>query len=98
MVVERQDARAGDRRHTRIVRVIHSGPIPHAEIERYDDPDIETGLEQCGHNPDEAEYRLIEIEVGEIEDTANFPFDWEPTQMVEALASRTRFRRSRRQG
>jgi hypothetical protein len=67
------------------VNVIDDGPISYADLERYDDPDIETGLEQVGLRADHAEFRLIELEVSEIEDAANFPFDWQPTFATEAL-------------
>ena len=67
------------------MRVIDAGPIRHAEIERYDDPDIETGLEHGGHHIDHAEYRLIELDVSEIEDTASFPLPWTPRNALEAL-------------
>lgn len=68
------------------MRVIDNGPIPHAEIERYDDADIETGLEHSGCDAEHAQYRLVELEVGEIEDSSSFPHEWEPTHMVEALS------------
>ena len=67
------------------MRVIDSGPIPHAEIERHDDPDVETGLEHSGRDAEHAEYSLIELDVDEIEDSASFPYDWQPTRMTEAL-------------
>ena len=55
------------------VTVLHSGPISHAEIERYDDPDIETGLEHSGYDPMTVVYRLIEIDLAEMEDTRWLP-------------------------
>jgi hypothetical protein len=67
------------------MRVIDGGPIRHADIERYDDPDIETALDHAGHDIEHAQYRLIELEVSEVEDTASFPLNWEPTLMMEAL-------------
>jgi hypothetical protein len=67
------------------MRVIESSPIPHPEIERYDDPDIETGLEQSGRNAAQAEYRLIELDVSEIVDSARFPLNWTPSHKIEAL-------------
>jgi hypothetical protein len=36
------------------VMVIDPGPIPHAEIRRYDDADLETGLQQAGVDPETA--------------------------------------------
>lgn len=67
------------------MRVIDGGPIRHADIERYDDPDVETGLEQAGYGIESAEYRLIELDVSEIESTASFPFDWTPTQLLATV-------------
>jgi len=67
------------------MRVIDGGPIAHVDIERYDDSDIETGLAHSGHDSGHSVYRLLEIDVGEIEDSASFPYEWKPTQMVEAL-------------
>lgn len=56
------------------VTVIDAGPIPHAEIWRYDDPDVETGLEQvAGVDPETATYRLIDVSLEELEDTRWFP-------------------------
>jgi hypothetical protein len=67
-------------------RVVDPGPIPHAEIERYDDPDVETGLEQAGLDPDAATYRLVEIALEDVEDTKWFPgpVPW-GDEMVNAL-------------
>jgi hypothetical protein len=67
------------------MRVIDAGPVRHAEIERYNDPDIETGLERAGHDFEHAEYRLIEVDVSEIEDTASFPLRWTPTKAMDAV-------------
>jgi hypothetical protein len=68
------------------VTVIDPGPIPHGEIQRYHDPDIETGLEQAGVAPDTATYRLIEVSLDELEDTRWFPgpHGW-GSRMVAAL-------------
>lgn len=67
------------------MRVIDAGPIRHADIERFDDSDLESGLEGAGHDTAHAEYRLIEVDVSEIEDTTSFPLQWTPTTTVEAL-------------
>jgi hypothetical protein len=64
------------------MRVLDAGPISRAELERYDDPDIETGLEHSRHGAGSATFRLIEVGLDELEDTARFPFDWQPTWMV----------------
>jgi len=65
--------------------VLDAGPIPHEQLERFDDPDIETGLEQSGNRSEDATYRLIEIDVADLEDTHNFPFDCRPTHTIERL-------------
>jgi hypothetical protein len=63
--------------------VLDAGPIPHEQLERFDDPDIETGLEESGNRSEDATYRLIEIDVADLEDTHNFPFDCRPTHTSE---------------
>lgn len=55
------------------VVVLDQGPIPHARIERFDDPGIETGLEQSGYLAGTATYRLIEIDLADLEDTRWLP-------------------------
>ena len=55
------------------ITVLNPGPIPHAEIERYADPDVETALEQQGVDPKTATYRLIEVTLDELEDVHWFP-------------------------
>jgi hypothetical protein len=67
------------------VVVLEPGPIRHAHLHRFDDPDIETGLEHGGHSAEDATYRLIEINVSDLEDAQNFPFDWQPTHTIERL-------------
>ena len=71
--------------HTPAVKhaVLDAGPIPHEHLERFDDADIETGLEQSGNSSEGATYRLVEIDVADLEDTRNFPFDWRPTDTIE---------------
>ena len=66
--------------------VLDDGPIQHADLERYDDPDIETGLEESGYDAESATYRLIEVDLADLEDTRWFPGPrpWR-TEMVEAL-------------
>lgn len=48
--------------------VLDAGPIPHEELSRFDDPDIETGLEQSSHSSEGARYRLLQIDLSELED------------------------------
>lgn len=67
--------------------ILDPGPIPHAVLRRYDDPDIETGLEQYSYSADDAVYRMIEIDLSDLEDVRNFPFSWQPTRAVERLRS-----------
>jgi len=68
------------------VKILDPGPIPHAEIERFDDPDIEAALKHEGCNPDRVTYRLVEIALDELYDTRWFPGPrpWD-TSMVDAL-------------
>ena len=56
-----------------VLFLIDPGPILHAEIQRYDDPDIETGLQQEGVHPATATYRLIDVSLDELQDTRWFP-------------------------
>ena len=55
----------------------------HRDLRRFDDPDIETGLEHGKQSAESATYRLIEIDVADLEDTRRFPFDWQPTCAIE---------------
>jgi len=52
-------------------RVLDPGPIPYAEIDLFDDPDLEYGLRHYGVAPEASTYRLIEIPVTSITDTAS---------------------------
>jgi hypothetical protein len=54
-------------------RVLDAGPIPYAEIDLYGDPDLEHGLRHYGVEPETSTYRLIEIPVASITDTASMP-------------------------
>jgi hypothetical protein len=65
--------------------VLDAGPIRHSELHRFDDPDIETGLDRGGHTPVNARYRLIEIDIADLEDTRQFPFEWRRTHAIERL-------------
>ena len=65
--------------------VLDPGPILHSDLRRFDDPDIETGLEHGKHSAESATYRLIEIDVADLEDARHFPFDWQPTCAIERL-------------
>jgi hypothetical protein len=58
------------RGHDRVVSrvVLDPGPIPLAEIERFDDPDVDTALEHDSIDPDSAAFRLVEISVWDLQD------------------------------
>jgi len=55
------------------ITVLDAGPIPHRELIRYDDPDIETGLAQSGHSPKGAQYRLVQVDLNDLEDMRWIP-------------------------
>ena len=67
--------------------VLDAGPIPHDELIRFDDRDIETGLEQGGYSIEGARYRLVQIDLSELEDMRWVPDESARfgTSMVEAL-------------
>lgn len=69
------------------VIVLDPGPIPHDELIRFDDRDIETGLEQDGYSTDGARYRLAQIDLSELEDLLWVPDETARfgTSMTEAL-------------
>jgi hypothetical protein len=48
--------------------ILDPGPIPLAEIERFDDPDVETALDHDGVDPNAASFRLVEIAVADLQD------------------------------
>ena len=56
-----------------VERVVDPGPIPYAQIALYGDPDLEHGLRHYGVEPDASSYRLIELAVASISDTASMP-------------------------
>jgi hypothetical protein len=64
--------------------VLDAGPIPHHKLTRFDDPDIETGLEQSGHSSEGAHYRLLQIDLSELEDIR-----WIPAEATRFGASMT---------
>jgi hypothetical protein len=69
------------------VTVLDPGPISHDELIRYDDPDIETGLEQSGHDSKGATYRLLQLDLDELEEMRWVPDEAARfgTSMTEAL-------------
>jgi hypothetical protein len=54
--------------------VLDPGPIPYAEISLKGDADLEHALIETGLKPEETSYRLIEIPLGAITDTASMPW------------------------
>lgn len=67
------------------VQILDPRPIAHADLEHFDDPDIETGLDNSGLRAEGTTYRLIEINVSDLEDAQYFPFDWQPAHTIERL-------------
>ena len=65
--------------------VLDPGPILHADIERYDDDHIETGLELLGHDGRSAVYRLLELDATDITDAKGLPYHWKPRHIMERL-------------
>ena len=59
-------------RQDRQVLVLDSGPIAFADIERYDDPDVESAVENYGVSPEASVYRLLRIDVSKILETRWF--------------------------
>ena len=55
------------------VTVIDAGPIAHADLIRYDDPDIETGLDHGGYGMEGATYRLVEVDLADLDDMRWIP-------------------------
>jgi hypothetical protein len=53
--------------------VLDPGPIPYALIGLYGDPDLEHALREEGLDPQATTYRLIEIPLSAINDTASMP-------------------------
>ncbi|MFL5914914.1 MAG: hypothetical protein ACJ752_04660 [Gaiellaceae bacterium] len=71
-----------------MITVVDPGPIPLSAIERYDDPDIEGSLEHDGADPATATFRLVEIDLEDLEDVRWLPGPkrW-GTRFVEELQS-----------
>jgi hypothetical protein len=56
-----------------VEHVLEAGPIPYASIVLYGDADLEHGLRHYGVEPNATSYRLIEVPVASISDTASMP-------------------------
>jgi len=72
-------------------RVLDPGPIPYARIDLYGDPDLEHALREEGLDPQVTTYRLIEIPLSAITDTASMPWPRMCTAYVDALRSGQEF-------
>lgn len=71
--------------------VLDPGPIPYAAIDLYGDPDLEHALREEGLDPQETSYRLIEIPLSSIHDTASMPWPRMGMAYVDAIRSGTEF-------
>jgi len=69
------------------VTVLDPGPIAHTSLIRYDDPDIETGLDNRGHKIESASYRLVEVDLDDLEDMGWIPSEPQQfgTSMTESV-------------
>lgn len=67
--------------------MLDPGPIPYDRIELYGDPDLEHGLRHYGVEPDASTYRLIEIPVSAITDTASMPHRLWDRGLVDVIRS-----------
>jgi hypothetical protein len=72
-------------------RVIDPGPIPYTNIELYLDPDLEHALREEGLDPTVTTYRLIEMPLRSISDTASMPWPRMSTIYVDAIKSGQQF-------
>jgi len=71
--------------------VLDPGPIPYAQMVLHGDPDLEHGLREDGFEPEETTYRLIEIPLVAIIDTASMPWPHVGTAYVEAVRAGQKF-------
>jgi hypothetical protein len=71
--------------------VIDPGPIPYANIDLYGDPDLEHALVEEGLDPQATSYRLIEIPLRSIVDTASMPWSRMGRAYVDALKAGQQF-------
>lgn len=71
--------------------MLDPGPIPYALIDLYGDPDLELALREEGLDPQATTYRLIEIPLSAITDTASMPGRRMGTAHVDALRSGQEF-------
>lgn len=76
---------------TAAATVLDPGPIPYVRIDLYGDRDLEHALREEGLDPQAATYRLIEIPLSSITDTASMPWPRMGTAYVDALRSGQEF-------
>lgn len=72
-------------------KVLDPGPIPYARIDLFGDPDLEHALREEGLEPQATTYRLIEIPLSSITDTASMPWLRMGTAYVDAIRSGQQF-------
>jgi len=63
----------GTKRAPNMLTIIDPGPIPLSAIERFDDPDVETALDQQGLEPATATFRLVEVSLTDLQDVRWLP-------------------------
>ena len=66
-------------------RVLDPGPIPYSQTALYRDADLEHGLRHFGRDPDTTFYRLIELPVSAISDSASMPHRVWNRDILEAI-------------
>jgi hypothetical protein len=74
--------------------VIDPGPIAYARIDLCGDPDLEHALREEGLDPQATTYRLIEVPLSSISDTASMPWPRMGTAYVDAPGLARSSRRS----
>lgn len=72
-------------------KVLDPGPIPYARIDLFGDPDLEQALREEGLDPQATTYRLIEIPLSSITDTASMPRPRISSAYVDAIRSGQEF-------
>jgi hypothetical protein len=70
-------------------RVLAAGPIAYRDIELHGDPDLEHALRHYGVEPGDSTYRLIELPVASITDTAAMPHRLWDRGLIDVIRSGT---------
>lgn len=73
------------------MRVLDPGPIRYSDIDLFGDADLEDALRGEGLAPAETTYRLIEIPIRSITDTASMPWPAMGTEYADALRAGQEF-------